>query len=157
MADIILNHYIVRQVLAPSGNGLLANAVALTIKNIGTRSLAFIEISGQTLFVGTNAASGSLWGVQRVTATPASGSTLTPFKCHPNGDSPSTDVEVRFSDTGTITGVTPNQPVCYFLGIASQVGSADVPPLFGTQENSLAVIAPGDCLVVYAHTALVAG
>lgn len=157
MADILLNHYIVRQVLAPSGNGLLANAVALTIKNVGTQTLAFIELSGQTLFTGTNAASGSLWGAQRVTATPASGTLVTPFKCHPNGAAPSANAEVRFSDTGTITGVTVDQPIAYHWGIASQVGSNTVPPLFGTQENPLALIAPGDCLAVYALTAIVAG
>lgn len=157
MTDIFVSHYIVRQILAPSGSGLTANAVALTIKNVGIQALAFIAISGQTLFTGTNAASGSLWGIQRVTATPAAGTVITPFRCLPQAPDPATNVEVRFSDTGTITGVTVNQPACYHLGIASQVGSAVPPPLIGSQENPIVVVGPGDCLVVYAQSAIVAG
>lgn len=161
MADFNPNHYIVRQVLLPSGNGLLANAVALTIRNITSapngRTLYFAEIGGQTLFTGTNAGSGSLWGVQRVTATPAAGTVLTPFACHPSAAAVSGFVEVRHSDTGAITGVTPNQPVAYHLGVASQVGASEPFPLKGTEENSAFVVGPGDCLVVYAHSAIVAG
>jgi hypothetical protein len=156
------NQYIVRQVLLPSGNGLLANAVALTIRNTtsggGAQVLAFMEIGGQTLFTGTNGASGSIWGVQRVTATPAAGTVLVPFRCHPGATDPATMVEVRHSDTGTITGVTVNQPVAYHLGTASQVGSvAPVALRVSSEENPIFVVGPGDCLVVYAHSVLVAG
>lgn len=156
------NHYIVRQILAPSGNGLLANAVALTIRNLtsgaGAQVMAFAEIGGQTLFTGTNAASGSLWGVCRVTGTPANGTVVTPFKCHPGGGDPATFVEVRQSDTGTITGVSPSGADAYHLGVASQVGSV-VPEALRTtlEENAIFVAGPGDCLVIYAKGALVAG
>lgn len=155
------DQYILRQVLAPSGNGLLDLAVAITIRNITSgltaREMRFVELGGQTLFVGTNGASGSVWGFQRITATPANGTVVTPFRCHPGGTDPASQVEVRFSNTGTITSATPNGQPIYHLGIASQVGSAAPQPLLTNDENTACVLAPGQCLIVYAHGAIVAG
>lgn len=156
MPDINLNHYIVRKILAPSGSGLTSGAVALAVRNISGAQLMCVEVAGQTLFTGTNAASGSLWGIQRVTGTPASGTVLTPFKCHPNGLDPATVMEVRFSDTGTITGVSANGQDAYHLGVASQVGASEPIPQWLDFENPI-VLAPNDVLLVYAATAIVAG
>jgi hypothetical protein len=156
------SQYIVRQILAPTVNGLLLNAVALTIKNITAaptgQAIGIAEIGGQPLFTGTNAGSGSLWGVQRMTATPAAGTVLVPFSCHPGAPNPSSLVEVRFSDTGTITGVAPGAVSAYHLGIASQIGTAPLPLYVqSSEDNPLITIGPGDCLVVYAATAIVPG
>jgi hypothetical protein len=154
--------YIVRQILAPSVNGLLLNAVALTIKNItsgaGAKVIGVAEIGGQPLFTGTNGASGSLWGIQRLTATPAAGTVLVPFSCHPGAADPATQVEVRFSDTGAITGVTPGAVSAYHVGIASQIGTAPLPLYVQSDvDNPLITIGPGDCLVVSTVTPIVAG
>lgn len=157
------SHYILRQVFAPIGNGLLVNAVALTIRNItpsgaNGKEMRFVELSSQVLFTGTNASSGSLWGVQRVTATPAAGAVVTPFLCHPAGIDPSTLVECRFTDTATITGVVLNGTAAWHTGIASQIGSAAPPPLLTSDENAGITLGPGQCLVVYVHGAnMVAG
>lgn len=149
------NHYIYRRVLAPSGNGLLAGAVAISIRNVTSgltaKEMRFVEIGGQALFTGTNGSSGSLWGVQRVTATPANGTVETPFRCHPQGADPATMVEIRFSDTGTITGATANGSPCYQIGVGSQVGSVAPQPLLTSDENPGMVLGAGDCLIVYAH------
>jgi hypothetical protein len=67
-------------------------------------------------------------------------------------------VEVRFSDTGTITGATPGAVSAYHVGIASQIGTAPLPLYVqSSEDNPLITIGPGDCLVVYAATAIVAG
>jgi len=158
MATPNIDQYIVRKILAPSGNGLLLNAVALTIKNISAGALSFIELGGQPLFTGTAAANGSLWGFQRVSGTPANGTVLTPFRCHPGNQDPASLVEVRHSDTGAITGVTPTGQDIFHLGIASQVGSvAPRPMLTGSDENAIALLAPADCLIVYAATVIITG
>ena len=159
MPDFTPNHYIVRRILQPSGNGLLVGAVALAIRNISSpgQTLTFLEIGGQTLFTGTNAASGSVWGFQRVTATPAGGTVLTPFSCHPLAADPATLVDCRFSDTGALTGVSANGIDLHHLGLASQVGAAQPIPLKPTDANLPLYVGPGDCLILYAATALVAG
>lgn len=159
MPDFTPNHYIVRKLLQPSGNGLLQGAVALAIRNITNpgQTLQFLELGGQTLFTGTNGSSGGAWAFQRVTATPAGGTVLTPFSCITTATDPATLVEVRFSDTGALTGVSANGIDFHHLGIASQVGSSHPIPLKPTDANLPCYVGPGDCLILYALTALVAG
>ena len=153
-------HYLVQGVIAPST--LTANTVYLSIRNTANPAasppppllLGLKEVLAQTLFTGTNAASGSVLGIQRVSGqTPTGGATITPFSI--NSAAVAADVEVRFSNSGLAT-VTPSGLPFHRIGLASQVGQGTAPPLWFEDENLL-LLNPGDCLLLYAHSAIASG
>lgn len=155
MAIVNNSHYAMQAVITPST--LTANTVYLSIRNISVSptaiALGFVQLQAQYLFTGTAAATGSLFGIQRVTATPTGGSVITPASMNPAASLSQT--EIRFSNAGLST-VTPNGIAIYHFGGASQVGSTK-PPTASYEDENPFLISPGDCLIVYAHTGIVTG
>lgn len=147
--------YIIQQVITPST--LTANTVYLTIRNTvvlpaAEPVMALKAVVPQALFTGTIGTAGSLFGVQRVTATPTGGATLTPFKS--NSGAPNADVEVRFANAG-LANVTPNGSAIWHFGSPAQ-SVATTPPLMVWDDENPVLLLPGECLIIYAHNAIVA-
>lgn len=147
--------YIIQQVITPTT--LTANTVYLTIRNTAVAPstelvMGLKAVIPQMLFTGTVGTAGSLFGVHRVTATPTGGTVLTPFKA--NSAAPAADVEVRFANAGLST-VSPNGSALWHFGTPSQ-SAATTPPLMVWDDENPILFLPGECLIVYAHNAIVA-
>lgn len=151
-------------IIAPTGAGLSVDACLLSVRNTSSDKMLYLRrFAPIMIFTGTNAATASVFALQRQTATPTGGTVLTPT-LH-NSASAALDAEIRFSQTG-LGGVTPGANHRFKkFGLPSQNVGTPIPPEFGVLDenifsggSSLHIgFGPGECLLVIADSAIVAG
>lgn len=112
------------------------------------------QLRGQAIFTGTTAGTMSQIGLHRKAGTPTGGVEILPTLL--NGGSPTGTLEQRQDNAG-LSG--------FLLGTADQfhvvscpsVAGAVVPIALPFEDENPLMLEQGDCLVLYAHTALVSG